>query len=120
MQALYPKPIIKKKRKKHPKSILQAKELRCCYLCMKEGDYSTKSILHEHHIFGGPNRTLSEQYGLKVYLCPEHHEFAPYAVHSDPKGKNNRYLQEQGQKAFEKKYPDLSFREIFGKNYKGE
>ena len=56
------------------KSILHDKGSRTCFLCMKLGDYSEKAVLEEHHIFGGnPNRKHSEKYGLKVYLCPEHH-----------------------------------------------
>ena len=113
----YPKQKTKKKRKKHPKSILQSKELRCCYLCMHRGDDSVKRNLQEHHIYGGPNRALSEEYGLKVYLCPEDHLWGKDSVHNNPMGDNNRYLQEQGQRAFERRYPELSFREIFGKNY---
>lgn len=81
------------------------------------GDYSWKQVLEEHHIFGGPNRHLSEEYGLKVYICPECHRTSARAVHQDPAGEANRYLQTEGQKAFEENFPELSFREIFGKNY---
>lgn len=66
---LFPKPQTKKKRKKHRESLLQNKESRICYLCARRGDYSWKQVLEEHHIFGGPNRHLSEEYGLKVYIC---------------------------------------------------
>ena len=47
-------------------SILQSE--RCCYFC--------ESVigLEEHHIFAGvANRRISEKYGLKVWLCHEHH-----------------------------------------------
>ena len=70
---LFPKPTKKKKRRRHRESLLQNKESRICYLCAREGDNSWKSVLEEHHIFGGPNRHLSEEYGLKVYICPECH-----------------------------------------------
>ena len=63
---LFPKPTKKKKRRKHRESLLQNKESRICYLCARGGDYSWKTVLEEHHIFGGPNRHLSEEYGLKV------------------------------------------------------
>lgn len=47
------------------KSIIQ-KEKRC-YIC---GLYDVE----EHHVFfGTANRKMSEKYGLKVYLCYEHH-----------------------------------------------
>lgn len=39
-----------------------------CFYC------GTTYTLEEHHCFGGnPNRKLSEQDGLKVWLCREHH-----------------------------------------------
>lgn len=114
---LYPKPTKRKKKKKHGKSLLQNKEIRICYLCARNGDNSWKPRLEEHHIFGGPNRDLSEEHGMKVYLCPECHRTSARAVHKDPAGEANRYLHEMGQKAFEKEKPDLNFRELFGKNY---
>ena len=85
------------------KSIMQNKD-RCCYMCDLLG-IRQQGYTEEHHCFGGPNRKLSEKYGLKVYLC----------VHQ-----NSDYMQivhEAAQKAFEEHYPDKSFREIFGKNY---
>ena len=83
---LFPKPQTKKKRKKHRESLLQNKESRICYLCARGGDYGWKPVLEEHHIFGGPNRHLSEEYGLKVYICPECHRTSARAVHQDPAG----------------------------------
>lgn len=114
---LFPKPTKKKKRRKHRESLLQNKESRICYLCARGGYYSWKTVLEEHHIFGGPNRHLSEEYGLKVYICPECHRTSARAVHQDPAGAANCYLQEAGQKAFEENFPELNFREVFGRNY---
>ena len=98
------------------KSIMHKKTDGICYLCRKlNQDISFKEGLQEHHVFGGPNRALSEHFGLKVYLCIWHHTEGKEAVH-----KNKAYmkmLHEDGQKAFERKYPDLNFRELFGKNY---
>ena len=37
------------------------------------GDYSTKQTEEHHVVFGAGQRQLSEEYGLKVYLCREHH-----------------------------------------------
>lgn len=114
-ELMFPKPGKKKKRKKHPISLMQRKD-GTCYLCKRlHGDWTRKQ-LHEHHVFGGSaNRTLSEQYGLKVYLCIEHHLDGDEAVH-----KNKRImdmLRKEGQKAFERHYPELDFVEIFGKNH---
>lgn len=113
---VFPKERKKKKRKKHAESIMQRKD-RTCYLCRRlRGDWSRKTVIHEHHVFGGTaNRTLSEQYGLKVYLCTEHHITGPEAVHKD--AGIMAMVRREGQKAFERRYPELDFVEIFGKNY---
>ena len=100
------------------KSIMHQKD-GTCYLCMKLNfDYSTKTGLQEHHvIFGMGNRKLSERYGLKVYLCSWHHlaSGGPEAVHRNEN--TRRMLCRDAQRCFEKHYPGLSFREIFGKNW---
>ncbi len=71
----------------------------------------------EHHvIFGTANRKLAEKYGLKVHLCLGHHRTSEEAVHVNHD--MARMLQEDAQEAFEKHYPDLSFRDIFGRNFK--
>ncbi len=90
------------------KSILQKNKE--CFFC------DTTIGLEEHHIFGGPNRKLSEKYGLKVWLCHRHHNEPPLGVHFN-KGIRDG-LQALAQETFEEHYPELNFREIFGKNYK--
>lgn len=67
--------------------------------------------LHEHHIFGGARRKLSEKYGLKVYLRMDLHEKA----HSDRE--TAMKLKRAGQRAFEKTHTREEFMQIFGKNY---
>ena len=98
------------------RSIIHRREDRTCYLCMiLHGDYREHLVLHEHHmIYGNGRRRLSERYGLKVYLCPEHHLYGPEAVHRN--NEVRRYLDAEAQKAFEKAYPNLVFKDIFGKN----
>ncbi|MDO4285571.1 MAG: hypothetical protein Q4C60_09595 [Eubacteriales bacterium] len=99
------------------KSILQKKENGRCYLCMiLRGDYDRRSALEEHHIFGGPLRRQSEKYGLKVYLCIQHHREGPEAVHQNVK--NMRLLQKIAQREFEKKRSREEFVRIFGRNYR--
>lgn len=91
------------------KSIIQREKQ--CWICGAK-------VVHDHHIFGGPNRHLSEKYGLKVWLCPKHHT-GLYGVH----GRNQalmKKLRKTGQRAFERRYPDLDFLSIFGKNYSDE
>lgn len=60
---LFPKTPAKKKKKRHKPSILQDKN-HTCYLCiLLNGDHHKHRTLHEHHIFGGPNRIHSEEDG---------------------------------------------------------
>lgn len=103
------------------KSIMHDKRDRTCYLCMiLHFDYSTQSALEEHHvIYGRGKRGLSEKYGLKVYLCTRHHRDSKESIHNNTDG-NRQFdyvLKQDAQQAFEDKYPNLNFREIFGKNY---
>lgn len=58
-------------------SIIQHKKE--CYVCKRQGE------LHCHHVFGGPNRDHSERYGMKVWLCPDHHNMSNNGVHFDRK-----------------------------------
>lgn len=99
------------------KSIMHQKD-GTCWLCMKlNQDFSVKPYVEEHHaIYGTGRRKLSEQYGLKVYLCKEHHTCGPYAVHAN--AKISRKVQIAAQDTFERHYPELDFLTIFSKNYK--
>lgn len=91
------------------KSIIQ--ENKECYVC------GTTYNLHSHHIyFGNPGRKLSEKYGMKVYLCWLHHE-GTHGVHGKHGHELDMKLKKKGQEVFEKRYPDLDFKKIFGKNY---
>lgn len=104
------------------KSIIHDKASRTCYLCAQLlHDFSEKTVLEEHHIFGGnPNRKNSEKYGLKVYLCPQHHRTSTEAVHRPDRNYHQRMLQIKAQRYFEECYPHLDFVAIFGKNYYAE
>lgn len=112
---MYPKKQKKKKRKKHMASILQNKD-GTCYLCMKlDGSYKIHPAIHEHHIYGGPNRSISEAAGLKVYLCPEHHLWGQQAAHNNHE--IMRLLQRDGQRAYEQTHTREQFMEMIGRNY---
>ncbi len=99
------------------KSIMQDKEAGQCYLCrLLHRDYSIKPVRQEHHVMGGTaNRKLSDKYGLTVYLDPDHHLYGPEAVHKN--AEVAKILHREGQKAFERNYPDLDFYTIFRRNY---
>lgn len=90
------------------KSIIQNDKR--CYVC------DTPYNLHEHHVFGGPNRKKSEHYGLKVRLCAYHHNMSDAGVHFD-KNLDNR-IKKTAQRVFElKKGSRELFMQEFGKNY---
>lgn len=72
-------------------------------------------MLESHHIFmGNPNRKNSERYGLKVWLCKEHHT-GNSGVHQDIK--LDWRLKRIAQMEFEKRYDRNIFMAIFGRNY---
>ena len=99
------------------KSILHNKQDRTCYLCMLlNGDYVTRTNLQEHHVIEGTSgRRLSEHWGLKVYLCLQHHTAGPQAVHNNIK--IQRLLQRLAQETFEKTYSHQLWMQVFGRNY---
>ena len=92
--------------------------MKTCWLCGRNG---AADPLDKHHIFGGPNRKLSDRFGLTVYLC--HHDchiFGEDAVHQN--AETARMLHEYGQrKAMEEQgWTAEQFRMVFGKNYLDE
>lgn len=89
------------------KSILQREKK-----CWVTGD---RYNLHEHHIFGGARRKLSEKYGLKVYLRGDWHNLAGYGVHFNHD--LDMRLKRAGQQAFELDHSREEFIRIFGKSY---
>ena len=112
------------------RSILQDKKSgRCCICENWRGDDTEKRDLEEHHIFYGPNRHLSERYGLKVMLCRYHHQGdihgAADAIHNNPDKTNDLRLKRAGQRTWEERNTKAAgteeaheaFRKIFGKNY---
>ena len=106
---LFPKTKSKKKRKKHHVSIIPCNRKGVCYLCKRH------TYTHEHHIFDGANRSRSEEYGLKVYLCVECHETGKEAVHTC--ARTRKYLERIGQQEFEQLVGNREeFMKIFGRN----
>lgn len=82
---------------------------------MLHDNWNEYRILDEHHVFGGSNRKNSEEYGLKVYLCNDHHIYGPDAVHNNARIRHE--LQRTAQREFEKQHSHKEFMEIFGRNY---
>lgn len=99
------------------KSIMHSKQGGTCYLCMLlYQDYDRRTVLEEHHVMEGTaSRQLSEHYGLKVYLDPEHHRLSKESPHQSKE--IDDLLHRKAQKAFEQKYSHEKWMEIFRKNY---
>lgn len=57
------------------KSIVQSEKV--CYITGDEYN------LHEHHVYNGANRKISEKYGLKIYLRADWHNMEKYSIHMD-------------------------------------
>ena len=81
-----------------------------CFYCR------TTQNLHSHHIFFGvSNRKNSETYGMKVWLCQEHHTGRAGVHHNRDM---DLALKEMAQRDFEKLFGDReTFRKIFGKSW---
>ena len=96
------------------KSIIQQDKTRC-FLCGRNGSFDT---LDEHHVYEGPNKPISEKYGLKVYLHHnECHIFGKNSVHNN--ARVNKALKAVVQKRAMKHYgwSVEDFIDKFGKNY---
>ena len=88
------------------KSILQTE--RECIFC-------GNPYVEEHHVFGGANRKNSTKYGLTVWLCHSHHNEPPEGVHFNKE--NDKRLKGWAEALFKAYYPELKFKDIFGKTY---
>lgn len=106
----YSKQPAKKKTSAHKRSILQP-DKSICYLCGRNG---RGDALEEHHIFGGPLRSWSEAYGLKVYICGIRcHREGKDSVHKN-KAVNKR-LKTEAREAFLRDHTKEEFKRIFGR-----
>lgn len=91
------------------KSIIQ--DRKECIVC---GSWNVE----DHHIyFGTSKRKISEELGLKVWLCPTHHR-GTCGVHGREGHKLDTELKQLGQKSFEYHYGTREeFIERFGRSY---
>lgn len=92
------------------KSILQT--CKECYLCRRMYNLKTVKNLEMHHIvFGRGRRQLSEQYGLKVWLCHYHHNEPPLGVHFNDVTRKDLTL--DARRAFDALHGPGSFDRVF-------
>ena len=83
-----------------------------CFLCGREG------LLEDHHVFGGPFRSKSERYDLKVGLCGDScHRNGRYSAHQCRATADalKQFWQVRYMMAHKASVSD--FRAEFGKNY---
>ena len=86
-----------------------------CWLCGRNG---RSDPLDRHHIFGGPNRKLSEKYGLVVYLCHDRcHLNGEYAAHKNKETADLLHRCGQRKAMYENGWTKEDFIRVFGKNY---
>ena len=90
------------------KSVIQSEKE--CYVC------HTIYNLHDHHIiYGTSNRKQSEKYGLKVWLCQEHHTGSCGVHFNKPL---DLHLKKLAQEHFEANIGARNeFIKVFGKSY---
>lgn len=88
-------------------SILQTEKV--CYVTGWAGK------LHRHHIFGGGRRSISDRYGLWVWLSPEWHNMSGHGVHFNHD--LDLRLKREAQAAFEAQHSRQAWMDLLGKNY---
>ena len=112
---MFPKPVRKKRRKRHRISIIQSKEFHYCFLCaVLHEDYRWQQT-EEHHVYPGPCRDISEAEGFKVYLCLDHHRTGKDAVHNNAGMMG--LLKVIVQREYEKTHTRKEFMELVGRNH---
>lgn len=95
----------------HIKSIIS--DERKCFVC---GNPNVEC----HHIFkGSAKRKISERYGLKVWLCVEHHR-GTTGVHGKLGHQLDLRLKQIAQEKYEKRHTREEFIKLMGKNYRGD
>lgn len=85
-----------------------------CYLCRQmfgEGSMNVPTErLHYHHLIPGTsNRKKSDQYGLAVWLCVNHHKF----IHSSKGSELMKIMKNLAKEVFIEKYSEEEFMREF-------
>ena len=89
------------------KSIMQKNKE--CYFTGSTG------LLHKLHIYGGPNRRISEREGFWIWLTPEMHNMSNDGVHFQKR--TDLYLKKVCQEIYEKTHSREEFMNLIGRNY---
>lgn len=89
------------------KSILQNRK-ECYVTGRTEG-------LHKHHVFGGPNRKISEKNGFYIWLIPSLHNLSDKGIHFDKSF--DLSVKRACQREYEKEHSREEFMKLIGRNY---
>jgi hypothetical protein len=75
--------------------------------------------LHAHHVYGGPNRRVSQENGFWVWLTYDmHNGNDPAAVHNNPNNGNDLLLKQWCQRAYEESgHSREEFISLIGRSY---
>ena len=71
--------------------------------------------LHKHHIYGGPNRQISEKNGFYIWLTPAFHNLSDKGIHFDKS--LDLSVKRACQREYEKKHSREEFMKLIGRNY---
>ena len=88
-----------------------------CFLCGNTLTYGMNGLEDHHVFFGHGNRSVSEKYGLKVWLCGHRcHRYGKNAAHQNRE--TDVYLKRVAQRVYEEKYGTREdFIRDFGRSY---
>lgn len=104
------------------KSILQS--VKECWAWRRYADLQAVGELHEHHIFGGPLRVVSEKHGFKVWLTAANHtgnnpQDNPLGIRGVHFNKDMaRELKQLCQTKYEETHTRAEWLALIGRNYR--
>lgn len=94
---------------KHHKSILiQPEDWNECCVCGGRAEAC-------HHVFGGPNRKISDREGFTVPLCNRCHNMSDSGVHFNREA--DLRLKRWAQRVYEKSHSREEFIRLIGRSY---
>lgn len=89
-------------------------DLEHCYICKDILHIEPKPKAEIHHIFRGTaNRAKSEQYGLTIPICIEHHDDSNFSV------EHNEELRDLTEEIAKNKFVEIYGEEKFLEEFKG-
>lgn len=80
-----------------------------CFRCGK----NRNAGLEKHHVYGGPNRKLSDKDGMWVMLCAECHRTGKDSAHND--AKTMHWLHDKAREAYLDAHTEQEFLERYGR-----